>query len=83
MGMDIRTGGYAIDFIETPIHLSFSKDCVMSIYMSVLCDSEVCDLLLKKAIVSIPKLPNGFVSNMFDIKKTIKGPADPVIQAHY
>lgn len=61
--------GYSIDFMETPFQDSLPLDCVMGSDMTEVCDQEVKELLLKKAIISIPEPTEGFVSNMFAVKK--------------
>lgn len=41
--------------------------------MSFVCDDEVRDLLLKRAIFSVPEPSDEFVRNMFAIKKRSSG----------
>jgi hypothetical protein len=75
--LSVVTGGYLMDFIEEPFQSSFPPDCVTSAEMSVICDQEVEALLQKKAIFQISRPVDGFVSNMFTIKKKRENENDP------
>lgn len=67
--LSVISNGYLIDFFENPVQFSFPLDCVMNAEMTAVCDEEVKDLLLKGAIFQIPRPIDGFVSNMFSVKK--------------
>ena len=69
--------GYYIDFVEHPVQFSFPPDCVMSNEMSAVCDQEIQALLAKKAIFPISRPVDGFVSNMFAVKKKKEKEEDP------
>jgi hypothetical protein len=59
--------GYFIDFDAVPVQLSLPSDSVMSSDMAHICDQELSDLLLKKAIIPISRPTDGFVGNMFAV----------------
>lgn len=61
--------GHLIDSEDIPFQDALSNDCIIGAAMSAVCDQEIVDLLRKKAIVSIPKPMDGYVSNMFAVKK--------------
>ena len=75
--LSIISNGYFIDFIDDPVQLRFPHDCVMSAEMAAVCDEEVKALLLKKAVIRIPRPVDGFVSNMFATKKKKENEDDP------
>ena len=75
--LSVVSNGYLIDFIEEPFQSSFPPDCVMSDEMSIVCDQEVEALLLKKSIFKISQPNDGFVSNMFAVKKKKENDSDP------
>jgi hypothetical protein len=59
--------GYFIDFDAVPVQLSLPSDSVMSSDMAHICDQELSDLLLNKAIIPISRPTDGFVGNMFAV----------------
>ncbi|KZS10356.1 Uncharacterized protein APZ42_025183 [Daphnia magna] len=71
--LDVVSRGYLIEFDAVPVQLSFPSDSVMSAEMTQICDQELSDLLLKKAIVPISCSTDGFVSNMFAVPKSSGG----------
>jgi Reverse transcriptase (RNA-dependent DNA polymerase) len=75
--LSVILNGYFIDFIGNPVQFSFPSDCVMSAEMSAICDEEVNELLLKGAILQIPRPTDGFVSNLFAVKKKKEAEGDP------
>jgi len=75
--LSVVSEGYCIDFFEHPVQFSLPPDCAMSEEMSAVCDLEVEALLAKKAIFPISHPVDGFVSNMFAVKKKKEKEADP------